>query len=438
MATTVITYIKQAKLGLLVAMLGAGSLTGCDKFNQQEEVAATPQPPKVVSYLTLTAAGTATANNQTQQDKTAKAAQQASATMQAGTQTQPVRMLSGQVVAAESTNLSFQAEGQIKKIYAKLGDRVKKGQLLAELDTTSYELQLNQSQAQLVQATKERDKAKIDVDRRQNLVEMGAVSKAEVDSVVLAYNSAQESVKIAQNSVALSKKQFNDTKLVAPFTGVITQQLAEVGQVASASVPVFTLATDNSQEVHLTVPENLLSSIRLGQVLPVSFPAVANAQKRQGKVTEISSQASQGSFPVTLLLNGVSQQVRSGMTAEVALPVALQPMAKVATPTKVDATDKAVTVSGNTFAIPPSAVSASSNPEDAQGGYVFRLQQVQASDTTATLEKVEVVIAGMSGENLLVTGGLQAGDKIVRTGVSLLDDKQAVELMGTGTRRVNP
>lgn len=425
--TKVKSFLNLAGYGLLASTVSMGLLTACNQ--QKEKTVAAAEPLKVVSYLVL---GQTQPNNQMSKDNNANAT---STSLQAQ-QAAPVRKLSGQVASAETTNLSFEASGKVKRMMVKLGDRVKRGQVLAVLDDTNYQLQLHQAQAQLQKAISQRNQAKVNVARRTELVKIGAVSQAEIDSVNLAFSTAQDSVEVAKASVALAQKQAVDTQLRAPFSGVITQKIAEVGQMASPSVPIYTMATDSAPKVKFTIPENLLNSVSVGQPLAVNFPALPNIKGMGGVVTEVSSQAVAGAFPVTLQLKKATRRIKPGMTAEVALPVTLTPFNPTESTTQNSTVNKdsGKQLGTSVFAVPPSAVASG----DGQNRYVLRIKQKKQSANTGVVEQVFVQVADLAGENMLIRGNLNAGDKIVRAGTSILADKQEVELMGTGARRVNP
>lgn len=467
-------YIGQMlSLTISIGLIGSSlMLTGCGNNDEAQTESADaskstqvkPDPVKVVNYLTLGA------GSGVMQAGMSQGASMASASIPSLT-----RNLSGTVVAAETTNLSFQSSGQITNMKVKVGDKIQRGQILAELDATNYILQINQATAKLNQAIQQRDKAKIDVTRREELISIGAVSGAELDSVRLALSSAEESVKVAEASAKLIKKQIIDSKLIAPFTGVVIAKLSEVGQLASPSAPVYQVATDYRQDVSLNVPENLLGAISRGQVVDVSFPALPGKPKLKGQVSEISTQAQAGAFPIKIQLQNSGGLIKAGMTAEVSLPLALPqlgnpkanaqfaqqqanalPTADGSPNTDIDGTVQVTNPSlqnsalqnaapVNVFAVPPSAVAAG----DEQRHYVMRIVadgshlgsgngKKSSNGQNLVLEQVTVMLAELSGDKAIITGNLQAGDKIVRSGVALLNEGQQVELMGTGAKRINP
>lgn len=376
-------------------IVAAFALTACDSTNQwvdkllgkAEKTASTEMitvesnAPKIVAWMTLGAVKDS--------DK---------------------RRLSGQVSAAEATQLAFESNGQIRSIAVKLGQAFSQGQTLATLSDKDYRLQLQQAKANFTAAVATRDQARTDLRRRERLVKPGAVSKAQVDAYRLQLKSAQENVNTADAQVKLANRQLNKTDLIAPFDGVVTAKLGEIGQLASPSTPIFTVEATQAPEISITVPENLIASVKINQTVTVSFPARQDIPPLEGTVTAISTQASLGAFPVKIALRHAPNSVKAGMTAEVELP---QP----------------VTTGG--FYIPPSALGAGHNNRH----FVYR---IVGRSTDLSLQKVRVSVDNLAGKTIRVRGNLVAGDKIVRSGLGFLSPQQPVRLMNVGVKTVNP
>ncbi|PID63495.1 MAG: hypothetical protein CR974_01900 [Gammaproteobacteria bacterium] len=355
--------------------------------SQQQQSAQKPAAPapKVVAWLTLDDGGSGAS-----------------------------RLLSGQVSPAEVTRLSFESSGKIESIDVKLGDHFRKGQRLATLDTTNYRLQLRQAKAAFGTAVANRDQARKEVQRFQRLVEANAASGIQLDGYRLQLKTAQEAINSAQAQIELAQKQLRDTVLIAPFNGVVTAQTGEVGQLASPSVPIFTVEADAHLEVSLGVPENLIPYVYSQQQVAVRISALPRLGHLIATVTEISSQASYGAFTVKLVLNNAPAVVKPGMTAEVQL---LLPQ-----------------LAGG-FNIPPSALGAGKNNQH----FVYRIvADTQAEKPVLKIERVKVQVESLAGNQLRIHGDLQRGDKLVRSGWSFLAPNQTVRLMDTGAQTVNP
>lgn len=122
----------------------------------------------------------------------------------------------GRVRASTRAELAFKVSGQIINLPVKEGQKVEQGDLIAQLDDSNYK---NLMQASLAKY----NKAKSDYQRAKELMQLSqAVSKAEVEK-------QQATMQVAEAEYALTKQDFDDTKLVAPFVGVVTKRHVEYG-----------------------------------------------------------------------------------------------------------------------------------------------------------------------------------------------------------------
>ncbi|PIE47914.1 MAG: hypothetical protein CSA42_01155 [Gammaproteobacteria bacterium] len=369
---------------ILINFIGLALLLGCNtdkKDNTKDENAI---PPKIVAWLTLSEGDT---NNQ--------------------------RLLAGVVTAAERTQLSFQAQGQVQTIHIKVGESFQKGQVLATLDKTNYRLQLQRAKAQLNTAIAQRNQAQTEVRRRQHLVKSKAVSRSQLDAFRLQLTSAQQSINAAKAQVKLAQKQLKDTDLIAPFSGTVTAKLAEIGQLVSPKVPVFLAEAKQTPEVAFSIPENMSRQVTIDQLVTVTLAALPDLALK-GRITEISSQAQLGAFPAKLTLNKPPKTIKAGMTAEIHFDF------------------HQINSNQNTgFHIPPSALGADENNKH----FVYRIAK---KDNQLQLVNVPVTVISLSGSDVLIQGDLSTNDKLVRSGLGFLHPEQAVLLMGEGTKQINP
>lgn len=214
--------------------------------------------------------------------------------------------LPGNVQAITETPILARAEGYLIKRYVDIGDRVKAGQLLAELDTPDLDQQVYQAQATLEQANATLAQAKASVEqakanaqladvtakRNSTLVTKGVLSKQEgdqSDSTLLAQvasqRAAEANVAAAQQSVSASQSNLrrlldlqNFKKVRAPFGGIITQRNIDTGAlIGSGSTMLFRLAENDVLRIFVNVPQSEYSSMRVG------LPAVVNVTELPGR-----------------------------------------------------------------------------------------------------------------------------------------------------------
>ncbi|WP_343564162.1 efflux RND transporter periplasmic adaptor subunit [Kiloniella sp. b19] len=331
----------------------------------------------------------------------------------AETEFEQLRRISGILVAAENADLSFQVAGKIESIDVNLGDTVTKGQVLAELDQSSYELSSRASEGQLQEARARLTEARNEYNRQQDLFSKGWVAKASLDNAQAALDTAQSSVDIAQAQLELSQKDLTDTALRAPYDGKISSRLAEPSQQITAGQTVLIIEGKEGLEVSATVPETLIGKLQQNQSYAVRFPALPGLALN-GRITEIGTQATQANaFPVTLLLADADDRLRAGMSAEIDFKFLGE-----------GRTGR----SGKAFRVPPTALLAG---EDGNA-YVF-IYDAEAK----TVRRQAVQTENVLNNQVLVGKGLKEGDVIATAGVEYLHDGQKVTLLGVGPKVFN-
>ncbi|XOV78269.1 MAG: efflux RND transporter periplasmic adaptor subunit [Aestuariibacter sp.] len=324
-----------------------------------------------------------------------------------------IRRLSGTLQPVESTDLSFEVGGKIKAIKVDLGDHIKQGQVIAELDQRTYRLSLQSAEANLQQAQSGFDEASNEFSRYEELIEKGLVSKSGFDNIKAAYESAVSAVNIAKAQLDIAKKDLSDTELQAPYDGQITKRLVEPSMQISPGQPVFEIEGQGGFEVKVMVPETLISVLNKGRRLNISFPAIPFS-KVDGLITEIGTRAeSANAFPVNVLIQGGNPQLRAGMTAE------------------VDFIFEGIGRTGHTgqiFRIPIAAVMPGSNQET----FVFIYDE-----ESSTVSKRKIQTENLLNNEVLVSSGLQPGEIIATAGVNFLRDGQEVRLLDKHIRQYN-
>ena len=233
--------------------------------------------------------------------------------------------LPGDVQAFTSAPIYAQANGYVKKWYFDIGAHVKKGQLLAELDTPSLAGQSAQGRANLVNAQAAQQLSAATAARYDALFAQGAVSrqdKEEKDSDLAAKNAAVAAARAALFSVS-SQEDFR--RLVAPFDGVVTSRAVDVGALVTTgngATPLFTVSDLSRLRIYVRVPQNYASYIRPG--MTVSF-TVPQYQGRVFHATLVASAGAVASATGTVLLQfGVDNSdgvLQPGAYAEVKFPL---------------------------------------------------------------------------------------------------------------------
>lgn len=182
----------------------------------------------------------------------------------------------GEIRAREESALSFRVGGNLVRRAVAVGDRVRRGQLLAELDPGDQRLQEQAARAQAMAAETERVRAGADRARYAKLAQQQLLSRSAMDAQNAAYAAAAGQANVARAQFEVARNQAAYTRLRAPRDGVIATRMAEAGQVVAAGQTVFTLAGDGGREVAIAVPESRIRDIHPGQSVVVqlwSMPA---------------------------------------------------------------------------------------------------------------------------------------------------------------------
>ena len=204
--------------------------------------------------------------------------------------------ISGQVEAGETAGISTRVMGYITMVNVKVGDKVNKGQLLVTISNQDILAKRAQADAMITEADAAYKNAQKDFERFTNLYRQQSASAKELENFSLQYTSAKsrlESAKQMRNEVNAS---LNYTRLTAPFSGVVTQKLADAGNMANPGMPILTLEQSGSYQVSAAVPENAISQVHQGSAAIISINAVNKTIK--GKISQISqsSQFSGGQY----------------------------------------------------------------------------------------------------------------------------------------------
>jgi RND family efflux transporter MFP subunit len=175
----------------------------------------------------------------------------------------------GELRARLQATVSAKASGTILKVHVQPGDRVRTGQALVELDPATLRIQLDQARAARKTALAIRENAVADLARTRQLREADAAPQSVLDKVVAGAAQADGGFEQADATVRLLEQNLRDTVLRAPFDGVVTARLKNVGDAVSTMppTPVATLVATGDLEVRLSVPEGLVDPLRPGAVL---------------------------------------------------------------------------------------------------------------------------------------------------------------------------
>lgn len=288
------------------------------------------------------------------------------------------------------TPLGFTTAGKIASIRFQEGDRVMPGALIAALDAT-------QVGASLESARAEQQRAQSELARFQQLFEKGWVTRAQVER-------AEATARAASAQVSTAGFASGTSRILAPSGGIILARTAEPGQVVAAGTQIVVLGeTSGGMVLRAPMIDSDIARLAPGMPAMVRLSALGDGVI-EGVISEIDARAnpSSGAFEVTIALPA-NPALRSGQIGTAEFRVAAGP--------------------GDTgLAVPASAVFNVRADE----GFVYLLD-AKGSKVRARA----VQIGKVDDRQLIITGGVKAGDRIVATGLGLLTDGARVKPLAT-------
>jgi len=175
----------------------------------------------------------------------------------------------GSVVPDKKAKITSRLIGYIKSLNLKVGQKVKRGQLLFAIDSSDVKSGINKAKAGYAQALAALDDAKLDYDRFSKLYAEASVSKQQFDKISLKYQVAQQNLAAAQANLVQAKAQVKYSNVRAPFDGVVVKKLAVTGDLASPGQPVLILENRKSLSVQTQVAGDLYAVLHLGDEVDI-------------------------------------------------------------------------------------------------------------------------------------------------------------------------
>ncbi|MGQ0501373.1 MAG: efflux RND transporter periplasmic adaptor subunit [Panacagrimonas sp.] len=307
----------------------------------------------------------------------------------------------GAVHSRLEADLSFRVAGKIAQRKVEMGARVKRGTVLAVLDPNDAQLNLSTARAAVAAAEADLWLAQEEEKRYRDLKERGHVGQSIVDTRASTTKLAQARLDQARSQFELAQNQSRYTTLVADSAGVVTQIMAEPGNVVAAGQPVVRFAADGEREVYISVPENRADAVRNAGLLKVELfnqPGKAYA----GKLRDFNPQADLGTrtHEARVTIVNADDAVPLGATATVFL---------------ASASD------GKTFVLPASALGTMGTDQPAVWAVTT------GKDGVATAQPRPVQVVQYRESSVVVTGALGPDDRLISAGVHLLQPGMAVE-----------
>lgn len=280
---------------------------------------------------------------------------------------------SGAVEARTTSDLGFQVSGKVLQVPVREGDMVRAGQLLAAVDPLDYQLSLEQ-------ATISRQRAADEYARMQALHDRGSLAPND-------YERFRSTAATSETQERAAAKRLSDTRLVAPFAGLVARRAIDPGETAAPGVPVLTIVDVDPVTVKVGVPEAEIGAVHLGATAEVALPALGG-RLFTGHVRLIGVAADPASrtYTVEITVANPDRVLLPGMVAEASI--------------RGQTMERAITIPGEAIV------------RDADGAtlaYVYFPEQKRVYARRVTVSSVldrEVVVSeGLTAGEMVVIGG---------------------------------
>lgn len=348
---------------LLLAALLSALLSGCSKQ------AAAPEPERAVRTQ-LVGASTASASHE----------------------------YAAEVRPRIESRLSFRVGGKLLSRAVNLGDTVKAGQLLARIDGQDLKLAEAAASAAVAAARANRDQSGQDYKRFVDLQRQGFISAADLERRDSAFKAAQAQLEQAKAQAEVQGNQAGYAQLLADGAGVVTGIDAEPGQVVAAGTPVVRVALDGPRDIVFSVPEDQIGRVRAAAGQPGALKVRLWGSDKTAPLTlrEVAAAADPVTRTFLIKADAGKLEVRLGQSATVVLD--LPQVAGI-------------------IKLPLAAVM-----QQAGKTSVWVLD-----GASMTVKPVAVQVGGAEGNEVVIAGGLTAGQEVVVAGVHVLNPGQKVK-----------
>lgn len=285
------------------------------------------------------------------------------------------RSYSGTVVAGDGAEVSFSVPGTVKAVYVSNGQKVAKGQLLAELNSGTLENNYNIAQAALADAQDA-------YNRFEKLHNANALAD-------MKWVEVQNALKTARNTAEVARRALDDAKIYAPVSGTVAAKNIDAGQNVLPAIPALKIVALGNVKVAISVPENEISALPEGLVSDITVEALDNI-RISGTLTEkeVVADPLTRAFTAKFSVNNADGKLLPGMLCSVALPA------------------DTVNVAAGAIVLPPQSVLLAADNTN----FVWLAENGKAQQRFVT-------VGDITAEGIVIADGLTAGDSVIIAGM---------------------
>lgn len=226
---------------------------------------------------------------------------------------------SGYIESGGDIELSFNLSGMINGFYAAEGDYVKKGALLAKLDTKEYDLNLSKSEFELNDAIVKYKRAKSYYERISKLYKAGGISYNDWEGAQTDLKSAKNQIEIIKDSQKIAKEKKDYTKLHAPKNGYIIKTLKDNLEYINAGETVILFQDEGYTDARIFVPQNKINLINKNDAVIIRTDAIKNKSYKGFVRKKVNSSINSGSYKVTVRIENKANELLDGMSVKAIL-----------------------------------------------------------------------------------------------------------------------
>ncbi|HXU73119.1 MAG TPA: efflux RND transporter periplasmic adaptor subunit [Polyangia bacterium] len=303
----------------------------------------------------------------------------------------------GKVQPREKVDVKSKVAGQVAKVFVDAGDRVKKGQLLLQLDPIDYERQVAKSEADVAAAKNAVDFAQLTLERRQNGLKERGVAQMDVDTAMADLRGKKVALQTATVANNAALDQLHYCRITSPMDGTVTERVIQPGETVVPGVQatfdgkaLMTVSDLSTLLVKADLNQIDVAKVKLGQKVTVTLDALPG-KSYDAEITKIAPASilpkdkQVDVFPVEATLAKADPAIKPGMTADVRIHIEKKE---------------------HVLALPIEAVVKENGKQ-----YVSKV--VPAENGKQKTDKVEVTVGARNDREIEIASGIKEGDKVL-------------------------
>ena len=314
------------------------------------------------------------------------------------------RTFSGVSESGTEAQLSFRVSGIIRKIHVVLGQRVKKGDPIAVIDSADAVLDYDKAVAAQKNARVQMETAKSGLDRIRGLYENNNVALNEYESAKNKFAAANSDYSAAKKNKDLRQRELTYYQLKSPMDGIVVSKDVNENENVSSGQAVVAISSEADIQVVVGVPEKYISQVKKDISVSIIFSTLPG-KLFQGIVTQISYSISAGAiYPVKIFLNRMDKAIRPGMPANVSFAFGHGSQESF-------------------FVVPANAVG-----KDAGGNFIFTVEPME-EEGIGIVQKKNVEVGQLTDNGFQILSGVREGEFVITSGINKMTQDKKVKFL---------